>query len=250
MSEGTESSAKKMTKIYAHRGASFDFPEHTREAYDAAVVQGADGFECDVRLTKDGIAIVWHDADMARITNSKFLGTIADLTFDEIHMHYSKVMKFIELLELAIEVKKDLAIEMKHPVPSGQAVEREVARLLDLFASKINASGIRISVMSFSWFALEFFRRLEIGVEVNTVMLLHRTTARLFSRFTSAKSLGPGIDLLRSSPTVFSVARANGMGLFVWTVDQSADMRFCSNSGVDVVITNKPELARKVLGYP
>ena len=40
--------------IYAHRGASFDHPEMSREAYMAAVEQGADGFETDLRLTKDG----------------------------------------------------------------------------------------------------------------------------------------------------------------------------------------------------
>ena len=39
--------------IYAHRGASADFPEHTLAAYEGAVAQGADGFECDLRLTKD-----------------------------------------------------------------------------------------------------------------------------------------------------------------------------------------------------
>ena len=51
-------------KIYAHRGASHDFPEMTMVAYENAVKQGADGFECDLRLTKDGIAVLWHDADL------------------------------------------------------------------------------------------------------------------------------------------------------------------------------------------
>ena len=43
--------------IYAHRGASADFPEMSRAAYLAAVEQGADGFECDLRLTRDGFLI-------------------------------------------------------------------------------------------------------------------------------------------------------------------------------------------------
>ena len=53
-------------KIYAHRGASIDFPEMTMDAYKAAVDQGADGMECDVRLTKDNQMLLWHDADMKR----------------------------------------------------------------------------------------------------------------------------------------------------------------------------------------
>jgi glycerophosphoryl diester phosphodiesterase len=40
-------------KIYAHRGSSKQHPELTVAAYKAAIDDGADGFECDVRLTKD-----------------------------------------------------------------------------------------------------------------------------------------------------------------------------------------------------
>ena len=60
----------KPPKIYAHRGASADFPEHTRAAYEAAIHQGADGFECDVRLTRDSIPILWHDPTMERIASN------------------------------------------------------------------------------------------------------------------------------------------------------------------------------------
>ncbi len=250
MGHGTESNVKKVPKIYAHRGASWDFPEHTLDAYLGAIEQGADGFECDVRMTKDDVAILWHDADMKRITNSKFLGTISDLTYDEIRLHYSKVMKLSDLLELAIKHKKDIAIETKHPVPSGHAVEREIARQLRFYGARLSTAGIHISVMSFSWLALELFRRLEIGFEVNTVMLLNRPTARLFRRFTSADSLGPGIASLRESVASLKTAQSQGAKLFVWTVDNPEEMRFCSDTGVDVLITNKPELARKVLGYP
>ena len=41
-------------EIIAHRGASGDHPEHTLAAYEEAVAQGADGVECDIRLTADG----------------------------------------------------------------------------------------------------------------------------------------------------------------------------------------------------
>jgi glycerophosphoryl diester phosphodiesterase len=58
-------------KIYAHRGASHDYPEMTMAAYEEAAKQGADGFECDVRLTKDGIAVLWHDADLKRCADSE-----------------------------------------------------------------------------------------------------------------------------------------------------------------------------------
>ncbi len=49
--------------IYAHRGASIDFIEGSKAAYLGALAQGADGFECDVRLTKDKQIICYHDSD-------------------------------------------------------------------------------------------------------------------------------------------------------------------------------------------
>jgi glycerophosphoryl diester phosphodiesterase len=54
-------------KIYAHRGASYDYPEMTMAAFEEAVKQGADGVECDLRLSKDGVAVLWHDTDLHRI---------------------------------------------------------------------------------------------------------------------------------------------------------------------------------------
>ena len=54
-------------RIYAHRGASGDFPEGSKAAYLGAIEQGADGFECDVRLTKDKQIICYHDKDAKRL---------------------------------------------------------------------------------------------------------------------------------------------------------------------------------------
>lgn len=250
MTRGTAHEDRKVPKIYAHRGASADFPEHTQAAYSEAVVQDADGFECDVRLTKDGVAILWHDADMKRVTQSRFLGTIADLTYDEVLNHYSSVMRLSELFDLAISNKKDVAIETKHPVPSGYEVELEIAQQLNLRGTEIQTSGIKISVMSFSWFALEFFNRLNLSVEVNLVMLLRSPTSRLYRRFTSAQTFGPNIASLKADLAAFQLARTNGVKLLAWTVDQTADMQFCAENRIDVIITNKPGRARKTLGYP
>ena len=64
-------------------------------------------------------------------------------------------------------------------------------------------------------------------------------------RFTSAQSIGPGITAFREKPHLNQDPR----NLFVWTVDDADDMRFCADNGVDVLITNTPSYARSVLGY-
>jgi glycerophosphoryl diester phosphodiesterase len=233
-------------KVYAHRGASADFPEHTRQAYLAAIKQGADGFECDIRLTKDSIPILWHDSTLRRIASVP--GDIAGLTLKEIRGRYPQVMLLSELLDLAIAHGKDLAIETKHPVPTGRQVETVLVQQLKNRESEIANSGIEISVMSFSWFAIEIMRR--SLSEINTVMLLNPRTVRITNRFTSAQSLGPSIEMIKKNSEFISTAKKAGKRLFVWTVDEPADVEFCASNRIDVVITNKPAQARKVLGYP
>jgi len=223
-------------KIYAHRGSSIAHPELTMAAYKAAVDEGADGFECDIRITKDNQLVLWHDADMQRVAGSS--ARIADSTLKEIKFHYRQAITLDELLILARDNKKELAIETKHPVPSGSAIEKGVMKLLS--QEKPVAD---IHVMSFSWLALENIRK--IDPEQKTVALLHDTFSFAMRRFTSAQAIGPGITAFRKKPHLNQDPR----NLFIWTVDDADDMRFCADNGVDVLITNTPSYARSVLGY-
>ena len=223
-------------KIYAHRGSSIENPELTMAAYKAAIDDGADGFECDVRLTKDNQMVLWHDADMNRVAG--YNARIADLTFNEIKSHYPLAITLEELLVLARDHKKELAIETKHPVPTGSAIEKKVMQLLS--QEKPVAD---IHIMSFSWLAVENIRK--IDPTQSTVALLEDRFSGLMRRFTSAQTIAPSIHNLRQNPDLCRDKR----NLFVWTVDDADDMRFCAGNGVDVLITNTPSYARTVLGY-
>jgi glycerophosphoryl diester phosphodiesterase len=81
-------------------------------------------------------------------------------------------------------------------------------------------------------------------------MLLNPSTVRITKRYTSAQTLGPSIEMIKKNSQFISAAKKEGKRLFIWTVDKLADVEFCARNGIDVVITNKPAQARKVLGYP
>ena len=205
-------------------------------AYKAAIDDGADGFECDVRLSKDNQLVLWHDSDLQRIAGSS--ARIADTNFSEIKRQYPQAITLEELLTLARDNKKELAIETKHPVPTSNAVEKKV---MDLIGQEKPVA--QISVMSFSWLALENIRKIDPNQQ--TVALLHDKFSFAMRRFTSAQAIGPGITAFRKKPHLNQDPRK----LFVWTVDNADDMRFCADNGVDVLITNTPSYARSVLGY-
>ena len=57
--------------VFAHRGSSAALPEHTLAAYLRALEEGADGLECDVRLTRDGHLVCVHDGRLERTSNGR-----------------------------------------------------------------------------------------------------------------------------------------------------------------------------------
>ncbi len=90
--------------IIAHRGASGEFLEGSRGAYEAAITQKADGLECDLRLTKDNQVICYHDKNTSRLSKTNL--TIAKTTYAQLAAAV-ELYRFDQLLKLAIENKKD-----------------------------------------------------------------------------------------------------------------------------------------------
>ena len=230
-------------QIYAHRGASDDFPELTLAAYQGAVEQGADGFECDVRLTKDEVAVLWHNASMLERAGNP--GLIAEMTFAQVAKAYPQVLTLREFLDFAVQHKKSVLIETKHPVISGNRVEEVVVEQIQ--ATK-GISAIEVGVMSFSWFAIEKMKRL--APHITTAFLMQKFTTWSQVKHSSAKAIGPEIDALRATPISGKRIKDLGRSLYAWTVNEISDIKLCQQIDVDILITDKPAHAREVLRYP
>ena len=225
--------------IYAHRGASSDFAEGSKAAYEGAITQGADGFECDVRLTKDRQIICYHDRNTTRL--SKIDLEIAKTTYSELKEKVNPY-RLDQLLDLAIKNKKDLLIEFKHPVPTGGLVEKLTHRLLAEKSSEIIKSEITISLISFSYLAT--LRNLRSGYQS-----AYLVKNKILSKINPAPIIGPSIKLIRENPEFVASAIKKGKKVFVWTVNDDEDLRLCEKLGVSAVISDIPARARKLLGY-
>ena len=225
--------------IYAHRGASSDFAEGSKAAYEGALAQGADGFECDVRLTKDKQIICYHDRNTARL--SKINLEIAKSTYSELKEKVDPY-RLDQLLDLAIENKKDLVIEFKHPVPTGGLVEKLTHNLLAEKSAAITKSKITVSLISFSYLAT--LRNLRS--EHQSAYLIQ---SKILSKINPAPIIGPSIKLVRENPEFISTQIKKGKKVFVWTVNNEADLQLCARLGVNAVMSDNPARARKMLGY-
>jgi glycerophosphoryl diester phosphodiesterase len=226
--------------IYAHRGASADYPEMTESAYKAAIDQGADGFECDLRLTRDEVPVLWHNASMLERAGNH--GLIAEMNFADVNRAYPQVLTLDSFLDIAIAADKGVLIETKHPVISGNRVE-EI--LIEKIQERKVISKIDVSVMSFSWSAIEKIKRIDRTIP--TTLLMTSRTLWPQVRFSSAPSIGPGINEVRANPELIARLKKLGKSVSVWTVDHEADIELCKELGVDILITNTPAHARTFL---
>ena len=230
-------------QIYANRGASADFPELTLAAYEGAVAQGADGFECDVRLTKDEVPVLWHNATMLERAGNP--GLIAEMTYKEVSRAYPQILTLDTFLTFAVTSKKSVLIETKHPVISGNRIEEIILETLE---KTKGIKGIDLSIMSFSWFAIEKIKKMD--PRISTTLLMSKKTPWFSARISSASAIGPGINEIRAEPIRAERIKSSGRTLNVWTVDEPSDIELCKKIGVDILITNMPAQAREVLGYP
>ncbi|MEO6702523.1 MAG: glycerophosphodiester phosphodiesterase family protein [Jatrophihabitantaceae bacterium] len=153
--------------MIAHRGASSEVAEHTLPAYLAAIETGADGLECDVRLTRDGHLVCVHDRTVNRTSNGRGIVSELDLSGlealdfrswhdelpstadglltdppylagvapDRLGADSSTVLTLEQLLGVVADAGRPikLLIETKHPTRYGGLVEKELVRVLKRF---------------------------------------------------------------------------------------------------------------------
>lgn len=226
--------------IYGHRGASWNHPELTESAYLAAVEEGADGFECDLRLSRDEVPVLWHNPSMQEVAGDS--GLIAEMSFREIYAIYPGVLTLDDFLDIALAHKKSVLLETKHPVISGNLIEEVIAKTL---RDRKVRKNVDVSILSFSWSAIEKLGR--IDPDISRTYLLSAHSLWMQARYSSADHLGPGIDRIRRDPAIVEKIHNYGKKVVVWTVDDGTDVEMCRDLGVDILITNKPAHARTFL---
>jgi glycerophosphoryl diester phosphodiesterase len=265
--------------VVAHRGASAVEAEHTLAAYRRALEDGADGVECDVRLTRDGVLVCVHDRRVDRTSSGRGvvstleLADLSELDFgswrrrmeaeddpdplltanwEAPDLDRTSVLTLERLLETVVSVDRSvrLAIETKHPTRYAGLVESTLVATLERFGLADGAGKDRVQVMSFAPTGL---RRIQaLAPELPTVHLMKRIPLRHRdgSVSTSASIAGPSVEGVKAFPTYVERAHARGHEVHVWTVDDLDDVDEMVALGVDVLITNQPAAVLAHLNNP
>lgn len=118
---------------YAHRGASEYAPENTMSSFYLGLLQGANGIETDVQITKDNVLVLFHDNTLNRVTN--FTGSIGDYSYAELQQakvygnsvtnFYDRIPTLEAFLDRFSQYDIHFAIELK-----SAGVEEKVVELI------------------------------------------------------------------------------------------------------------------------
>jgi glycerophosphoryl diester phosphodiesterase len=253
-------SSEEETLVFAHRGSSYHLPEHTLDAYLRAIDDGADGVECDVRLTRDGHLVCVHDRRLERTSNGR--GLVRRQTLDELQRldfgswHETQTPAPLLTLERLLGAVKDagrplrVLVETKHPTRGGRLIEPTLAALLRRFGldrpDRDDPGGV--AMMSFSPLALQRMR--EHAPRVPRVFLMEVLPPGLRGGQLpyGARAGGPGIALLRARPQIAERLQERGNDVFVWTVNEPDDIDLCLRLGVTGIISDRPGYVRERMG--
>lgn len=263
--------------VIAHRGASAHRAEHTLAAYALALDQGADGLECDVRLTRDGYLVCVHDRRVDRTSTGRGVVSATDMeslaehdygswhdefeSADDLvvrrvaaasaHPHQRGLLVLDDLLGLVTDWPRpvQLFVETKHPVRYGGLVEAKLVALLARYglASPATKRESPAVMMSFSSRAVRRVR--DHAPQLPTVLLLRSVAGKIADGRLPpwADIAGPGIGSLRADPGYPARAAERGHPTYCWTVDDPADAALCHSAGVRYIATNRPAATRAVL---
>ena len=235
--------------VVAHRGASADAPENTLAAFRLAIEQGAKIVECDVHLSADGVPVAIHDERVDRTTNGT--GAVSDLTLSELgaldaggwhdaRFAGERIPTLDETLELCAG-KTRVFVELKRG--GGPPL---VAAALDT----IERAGCTTAVISFGPDEVAAVAKarpdVPLGFLVGRAHVLAHGANRVLelARELGAGFISPQHDVVDRA--FVEAARAAGLPVSVWTVDEPERMRALSDLGVDAITTNKPDLALQV----
>lgn len=253
--------------LFAHRGGMAVRPEQTKLAFDNAVQYGVDGFETDVRLTKDKALIVFHDATVDRTTNGSGKvceHTLAELRkldagyyFTDINRQYpyrghsdAKILTFEELLELYPEMY--INVDLKdHPDSYEGAIAPGV--LYDQI-SKHQAEH-RVLVTSFHKEQIERFDQLSKGTFAIGASQSEVTEAFIKFNTFRGNTYHPKANTFQM-PTEFKGIRLTSARFIKWltllnivpgyyginSIDLMTDLY---QKGAHTLVTDRPDLAQQ-----
>ena len=241
---------KNKTMIFAHRGANKEAAENTRSAFDKALTYPIDGIETDIQLSRDEVAVLWHDRDLKKL---KLPGNhIDDYDYTQLqamnfaaHFAASAAAEGVMSLQEFIAAYRSrcrLLLEIKNRDWEMQVrQELKVRKTLGLVGA---VTDDRIIISSFNLDSLIYAHR--FAEQFPLVLNLEpEHSVRDAQRALDGQPFlyGLCVDISILDADMMKLVRDRGKRIAVYTCDTDGEIARALTLGVDVLISNVPQKA-------
>ncbi len=240
---------KKRTLNFAHRGFTLAAPENSMAAFKAAVELGVDGIEFDVRTCKSGEVVVFHDPTLARLTDgrgfvkSKTLSELQTLRIKSANPKLDERIPTLEEFTAAMKGQVFLNVEIKTKGLPKDHIENKVVEILRHYGLEYQSI-----ISSFNPIVLRRIRKIDDQIITGYLLdknFTFRNSEIPLSRLAGAKAIHFEKTLV--TQRLFDKVRELGIHSAVWTVNEPAMMRQFVNMGIQVIISDRPDILKNII---
>lgn len=230
----------------AHRGGSHEAPENTRAAFEYAVSLGYVFIESDIQVTRDGVAVLFHDPRLDRVTDAN--GLIGERTWAQLRSIRTPagVDQFVRLDEILtafpeqrfnLDLKSEDAVE---PFIGFMQATRAFDRVL---ASSFSDDRLRRARARLGPDLASSAGPKEVGAFLaGSWGLRNRTVGPIALQIPSSIK---GVPI--ATRALVEHAAERGLEVHIWTIDDDTEMNRLLDLGVDGIMTDRPSVLKRVL---
>ncbi|MBP7059960.1 MAG: glycerophosphodiester phosphodiesterase [Lachnospiraceae bacterium] len=239
-----------MIKVWAHRGASGYAPENTLPSFKKAVEMRADGVELDIQLTKDGEIVVTHDEKIDRVADHK--GWVKDYTLSELkkmdfavtnkNFEFVTIPTLKEVYELLKPTGLTVNVEIKTGIVFYKDIEKKAIELTESMGMRD-----RVIYSSFNHYTLQKIKAIDPIIKTGMLYADGIIDAPKYGKKTvGVDAMHPALYNIQY-PGYFEECKKLGLDINVWTVNEEEYMQMLCKMGADAMITNYPDVARRIV---
>jgi glycerophosphoryl diester phosphodiesterase len=242
---------------FAHRGSRVLWPENTAEAFQGAIDLGYKYIETDVRVTRDGVVVAFHDETLGRVTNGS--GPVAQWDLEDLQRldaaYWFDEENGYPLRGTGVKIRSLAEVFRTWPDAyfnidlKGPDLEWAVADVI-----KRHGMDQQTMIGSFVDHRIARFRRItrgEIAVSAGPATVLAMVAASRVGttvrRPVQAFQLPFDYRLVPIDRKLIEAIHAAGAQLHTWTVNEAADMRRLLDLGVDGIVSDRPDILNEVI---
>lgn len=234
--------------VIAHRGGALESTENTIDAFQRAVKIGADGIETDIRLTREGVVVVYHDEYFGRVEGlpeRQRTRLISDLTYSEITAQTlipvgddNGSRRVPTLNDLLGNVKSVLLnIELKRCTRFDELVNKTIAALKgfpELDRVVLETPSLETAQKVRAAIGPRLKLHINPGYDSSVPYL------QSLERVLKFKPHSVSVSFKKLSREIVELAHKAGVEVWVWTVNSPDIAQAMSLLGVDAVKTDQP----------